>query len=110
MAAASARGRPPVLVDCLGTWLTALVDDADAWEQDIDAVHQMVVARTDEVVEALRACDHDVVVVTNEVGLGDRPRAPLRPALPRPARHVNQRVAAACDEVHLVVAGRVLRL
>ena len=24
--------------------------------------------------------------------------------------NVNQRVAAACDEVHLVVAGRVLRL
>lgn len=100
----------PVLVDCLGTWLTALVDDADAWEQDSDAVHQMVVARTDEVVEALRACDHDVVVVTNEVGLGIVPEHRSGRLFRDLLGIVNQRVAAACDEVHLVVAGRVLRL
>ena len=49
--------------------------------------------------------------MTNEVGLGVRARAPVRAALPRTcSAPVNQRVAAACDEVHLVVAGRVLRL
>ena len=100
----------PVLVDCLGTWLTALVDDAGAWEQDSDTVHQMVVARTDEVVEALRDCDHDVVVVTNEVGLGIVPEHRSGRLFRDLLGIVNQRVAAACDEVHLVVAGRVLRL
>ena len=100
----------PVLVDCLGTWLTALIDDADAWEQDSDTVHGMVLARTDEVVEALRACDHDVVVVTNEVGLGIVPEHRSGRLFRDLLGIVNQRVAAACDEVHLVVAGRVLRL
>ena len=100
----------PVLVDCLGTWLTALVDDAGAWEQDSDTVHQMVVARTDEVVDALRACDHDVVVVTNEVGLGIVPEHRSGRLFRDLLGIVNQRIAAACDEVHLVVAGRVLRL
>ena len=100
----------PVLVDCLGTWLTALIDDADAWEHDSDAVHQMVVARTDEVVDALRTCDHDVVVVTNEVGLGIVPEHRSGRLFRDLLGIVNQRVAAACDEVHLVVAGRVLRL
>ena len=100
----------PVLVDCLGTWLTALIDDADAWEHDSDTVHRMVVARTDEVVDALRTCVHDVVVVTNEVGLGIVPEHRSGRLFRDLLGIVNQRVAAACDEVHLVVAGRVLRL
>ena len=100
----------PVLIDCLGTWLTALVDDAGAWEQDSDSVHQIVVARTDEVVDALRACEHDVVVVTNEVGLGIVPEHRSGRLFRDLLGVVNQRVASVCDEVHLVVAGRVLRL
>ncbi len=100
----------PVLVDCLGTWLTALVDDADAWEQDSDTVHEMVLSRTDEVVDALRSCEHDVVVVTNEVGLGIVPEHRSGRLFRDLLGVVNQRVGAACDEVHLVVAGRVLRL
>ena len=100
----------PVLVDCLGTWLTALVDDADAWEQDSDTVHEMVLSRTDEVVDALRSCQHDVVVVTNEVGLGIVPEHRSGRLFRDLLGVVNQRVGAACDEVHLVVAGRVLRL
>ncbi len=100
----------PVLVDCLGTWLTALIDDAGAWEHDSDSVHAMVVTRTDEVVDALRGCDHDVVVVTNEVGLGIVPEHRSGRLFRDLLGVVNQRVAAACDEVHLVIAGRVLRL
>ncbi len=110
VAAAVRDADGPVLVDCLGTWLTALVDDAGAWEQDSDAVHEMVVARTDEVVDALRACDHDVVLVTNEVGLGIVPEHRSGRLFRDLLGVVNQRAAAACDEVHLVVAGRVLRL
>ena len=100
----------PVLVDCLGTWLTALIDAADAWEQDVDTVHDLVVTRIDEVAEAVRACEHDVVVVTNEVGLGVVPEHRSGRLFRDLLGTVNQRVAAACDEVHLVVAGRVLRL
>ena len=100
----------PVLVDCLGTWLTAVIDAAGAWEHDVDAVHQLVLARADEVVSALQTCDEDVVVVTNEVGLGVVPEHRSGRLFRDLLGTVNQRVAAACDEVHLVVAGRVLRL
>ena len=100
----------PVLIDCLGTWLTALIDAESAWEQDVDAVHDLVTARVDEVVEALRTCEEDVVVVTNEVGLGVVPEHRSGRLFRDLLGTVNQRVAAACDEVHLVVAGRVLRL
>ncbi|MDZ5661666.1 bifunctional adenosylcobinamide kinase/adenosylcobinamide-phosphate guanylyltransferase [Nocardioides sp. S-58] len=110
LAAAVRDAEAPVLVDCLGTWLTAVVDAADAWEQDGDAVLALVVARTDELTDALRATEQDVVLVTNEVGLGVVPEHRSGRLFRDLLGTVNQRVAAACDEVHLVVAGRVLRL
>lgn len=110
LAAVLTEAEDPLLIDCLGTWLTAVIDSADAWEHDADAVHELVLARTDEVVEALGRCEHDVVVVTNEVGLGVVPEHRSGRLFRDLLGTVNQRVAAACDEVHLVVAGRVLRL
>ena len=100
----------PLLVDCLGTWLTAIIDAENAWDKDSDAVHDLVLARTDEVVAALARCEQDVVLVTNEVGLGIVPEHRSGRLFRDLLGLVNQRVAAACDEVHLVVAGRVLRL
>ncbi len=100
----------PVLIDCVGTWLTAIIDAAGAWEQDADVVHSIVLARTDELVGAVRGCAHDLVLVTNEVGLGVVPEHRSGRLFRDLLGTVNQRLAAACDEVHLVVAGRVLRL
>ncbi|MBJ7453938.1 MAG: bifunctional adenosylcobinamide kinase/adenosylcobinamide-phosphate guanylyltransferase [Blastococcus sp.] len=110
LAGVLAEARDPLLVDCLGTWLTAIIDAEDAWEHDSDAVHDLVLARTDEVVAALVRCEQDVVLVTNEVGLGIVPEHRSGRLFRDLLGVVNQRVAAACDEVHLVVAGRVLRL
>ena len=100
----------PVLVDCLGTWLTALIDAAEAWDRPTDEVLALVVEQIDELVSGLVACDHDVVLVTNEVGLGVVPEHRSGRLFRDLLGTVNQQVAAACDEVHLVVAGRVLRL
>ena len=100
----------PVLIDCLGTWLTAVIDTEQAWESDSDAVLDLVLTRTDPVVGAVRECAHDVVVVTNEVGLGVVPEHRSGRLFRDLLGTVNQRIAAACDEVHLVVAGRVLKL
>lgn len=110
LAGVLAEADAPLLVDCLGTWLTAVIDAEGAWERDSDAVHDLVLARTDEVVAALTRCEQDVVLVTNEVGLGIVPEHRSGRLFRDLLGVVNQRVAAACDEVHLVVAGRVLRL
>ena len=69
-----------------------------------------MVSRVDEVVETLRDSSLDVVLVTNEVGLGVVPEHRSGRLFRDLLGTVNQRVAAACDEVHLVIAGRVLRL
>jgi adenosylcobinamide kinase/adenosylcobinamide-phosphate guanylyltransferase len=103
--ASALRTPGPVLVDCLGTWLTRLVDDAGLW----DARTEDVAAYVDEAVSGVVLGD-DVVLVTNEVGYGVVPEHRSGRLFRDLLGGVNQRFAAQCDEVHLVVAGRVLRL
>ncbi len=104
------RTAGPVLVDCLGTWLCRVVDDARLWEAPADEVAALVGARTREAADVVQERADDVVVVTNEVGLGVVPAHRSGRLFRDLLGTVNQIVAAACDEVHLVVAGRVLRL
>ena len=104
----SAQGA--VLVDCLGTWVTALVDEAGLWEAPEEQVRDVVERAADALVAALAAAPGPVVLVTNEVGLGVVPAHRSGRLFRDLLGTVNQRVGAACDEVHLVVAGRVLRL
>lgn len=99
-----------VLVDCLGTWLTAVLDGDRAWDRPAAAQHASLAAHLDPLVAALGATTRDAVLVTNEVGLGVVPSHRSGRVFRDLLGTVNQRVAAACDEVHLVVAGRVLRL
>lgn len=99
----------PVLVDCLGTWLTAVLDSKALWEAGSDDVTAVVEGLLDEVVAVLASRD-DVVLVTNEVGLGVVPVHRSGRLFRDLLGLVNQRLAAACDEVHLVIAGRVLTL
>jgi adenosylcobinamide kinase/adenosylcobinamide-phosphate guanylyltransferase len=100
----------PVIVDCLGTWLTAVLDEADAWDRPPGEVHALVEEAVAGFVSRLGAAIGPVVVVTNEVGLGVVPEHRSGRLFRDLLGRVNQAVAAACDEVHLVVAGRVLVL
>jgi adenosylcobinamide kinase/adenosylcobinamide-phosphate guanylyltransferase len=100
----------PVLVDCLGTWLTAVLDSASAWELPSPDVHDLLDAALGPAGAALAAHPGPVVLVTNEVGLGVVPEHRSGRLFRDLLGVVNQRLATACDEVHLVVAGRVLVL
>ncbi|MGN6250185.1 MAG: bifunctional adenosylcobinamide kinase/adenosylcobinamide-phosphate guanylyltransferase [Marmoricola sp.] len=99
-----------VLVDCLGTWLTGWVDAQQLW----DAPSAEVAAALDRTLApveiALRGTAYDVVLVSNEVGLGVVPAHRSGRLFRDLLGTVNQRLATACDEVHLVVAGRTLVL
>jgi len=99
----------PILIDCLGTWLTAVLDERSLWEASSDEITSTVNDLLDDVVAALATHDN-VVLVTNEVGLGVVPAHRSGRLFRDLLGLVNQRIATACDEVHLVIAGRVLRL
>jgi adenosylcobinamide kinase/adenosylcobinamide-phosphate guanylyltransferase len=60
--------------------------------------------------EAVLALHANVIVVSNEVGMGLVPPYPLGRAFRDALGRVNQRAAQLCDQVYLMVAGLPLRL
>ena len=109
LTSALAAADGPVLVDCLSTWVVALVDDAGLWEAPSADVGNLVGPHVDALCDVLGQVPQ-AVVVTNEVGLGVVPAHRSGVLFRDALGTVNQRVAEVCDEVHLVIAGRVLRL
>jgi adenosylcobinamide kinase/adenosylcobinamide-phosphate guanylyltransferase len=99
----------PVLIDCLSTWLTRLIDDIDAWE-DPERATTHLEKETASLVEALDATASDVVLVTNEVGLCVVPATSSGRLFRDELGRLNSAVGAASNQVFLVVAGRVLDL
>lgn len=99
-----------VLVDCLGTWLTAVIDELDGWDAVQEEWQPVLMDRLAATCEAIAAHDGTVVLVTNEVGLGVVPEHRSGRVFRDLLGIVNQRVATECEDVLLVVAGRVLRL
>lgn len=97
----------PLLLDCLGTWLTARMDLHRVWDAGaLDGVH----ADIDELVAAWRACPTVAVAVSNEVGSGVVPPAASGRLFRDLLGVLNARVAAESDQVVLLVAGRPLKL
>lgn len=107
-----ARTDGNVLVDCLGTWLTAVMDGGELWDAPADEVTRVVGRLAREAADVLGVRDQgvDTVLVTNEVGWGVIPEHRSGRLFRDLLGLVNQEVAAACDEVHLAIAGRVLKL
>ena len=99
-----------VLLDCLGTWVTGVVDALGTWDEPLPSWRRRFDAHLDAFLEAWRAHPGLGVAVTNEVGWGlvaeHRSGRVFTDLLGR----VNQAVAAECDDVVLVVAGRALHL
>ncbi len=111
LAAVLADGSRPVLIDCLGTWLTGVVDDADGWH-DLPAARALLATARLELLSALRNHGErrEIVVVSNEVGWSLVPMDPSGRFFADELGRLNAAVATVADRVHLVVAGRVLDL
>lgn len=110
LAEALADADGPVLVDCLGTWLTRLLDSWRAWDDEEATWASRLEAETAAFADAVRAHPHDVVVVTNEVGWGLVSEYRAGRLFADHLGRMNQTVASACDRVVLMVAGRPLEL
>ncbi|MFZ2624620.1 MAG: bifunctional adenosylcobinamide kinase/adenosylcobinamide-phosphate guanylyltransferase [Propionibacterium sp.] len=99
----------PVLVDCLGVWLTRILDDTDFWTDPAGA-GELVDRRVDELARAIAATPRRVVLVTNEVGSGVVPGTESGRGFRDRIGILNARIADACDELVLCVAGRAVSL
>ncbi|MGH3562119.1 MAG: bifunctional adenosylcobinamide kinase/adenosylcobinamide-phosphate guanylyltransferase, partial [Mycobacterium sp.] len=92
----------PLLVDCLGTWLTARMDRHRVWDGGpLDAVR----ADIDELVVAWRDCPVPAVAVSNEVGSGIVPTTVSGRFFRDLLGTLNARIGAECERVVLMVAG-----
>jgi adenosylcobinamide kinase/adenosylcobinamide-phosphate guanylyltransferase len=109
IAAAIREASGPVLVDCLGAWLTRLLDALGGWDDPTGVEGWLAKARAD-LQSAIADVDRDVVLVSDEVGMGPVPTTPTGRIFRDELAVLNSDVASTCDQVHLVVAGRVLDL
>ncbi|WP_037906224.1 bifunctional adenosylcobinamide kinase/adenosylcobinamide-phosphate guanylyltransferase [Actinacidiphila yeochonensis] len=103
---------PPMLVDCLSLWLTAVMDAAGAWEDAAwrDGAAAKVRAEVDALCAAWRATRRTVVAVSNEVGSGVVPATSAGRRFRDELGRLNAAVAARSEHVLLVVAGIPLPL
>jgi adenosylcobinamide kinase/adenosylcobinamide-phosphate guanylyltransferase len=93
------HGGTPTLVDDIGNWLTAAMDRRDAWN------HGSASGDVDELVAAVGTFGSPLVLVSPEVGLTVVPATPAGRQFADTLGSLNQRLAATCDRVVLVIAG-----
>jgi adenosylcobinamide kinase / adenosylcobinamide-phosphate guanylyltransferase len=98
----------PTLVDDLGTWLTGTLDRHHAWEDG--SVAAPVRAEIDDVIAAVGEFGSPLMLVSPEVGLTVVPATASGRRFADELGALNQRVAAVCDRVVLVVAGQALSI
>lgn len=103
------RAAEPLVIDCLGTWLTAVIERCGAWDDNPDAA-DAVAAELDAFVDAWRKTDRTVVAVSNEVGSGVVPATRSARLFQDQLGELNARIAAESDEVWFVTAGIPRRL
>jgi adenosylcobinamide kinase / adenosylcobinamide-phosphate guanylyltransferase len=100
-----------LLIDGIGTWLTAIMDKAGAWREPPAAGSlDRVGDRIEGLVSAWRQTRGLVVAVTDQVGDGLVPAHPAGRLFRDQLGWLNQRLAAESDLVLHVVAGRLASL
>lgn len=108
-ALATADGGDVVLVDDVATWLTNVLDDAEAWQRDSPALRRVAEQRA-ELAAAVDVCAARLVLVSAEVGLGVVPSTRSGRLFRDELGALNAQLADVCAQVVLVVAGVPLRL
>jgi uroporphyrin-III C-methyltransferase / precorrin-2 dehydrogenase / sirohydrochlorin ferrochelatase len=107
--AAPSAPAPPVLVDCLTTWLARVMDDCGAWEGGAEA-DRAVAGCLDRLLAAWQQTRRHVVAVSNEIGSGVVPETASGRRFRDELGQLNARIAAVSDEVWLCTAGIARRL
>jgi len=96
-----------ILLDCITLWLSNLLF---AYENQEVNIEERILADVRQLADILRKMTTPVILVSNEVGMGIVPENALARLYRDIAGKANQLLAAAADEVHVVISGIPLRL
>lgn len=91
-----------ILIDCLTLWLSNVMFGAEG-----DAQFRR---ERELLIDALKRARGEVLLVTNEVGMGIVPMGAVSRAFADEAGRLNQAVAGACEHAVMMVAGLPLTL
>ena len=91
------------VIDCLTLWLTQLL-------MPVEQSSPTANCPADGLLQAISACKAHIYLVSNEIGLGVIPLGAQTRAFVDALGSLNQRVAAVCSHVTLMVAGLPLPL
>jgi adenosylcobinamide kinase/adenosylcobinamide-phosphate guanylyltransferase len=107
--AEASAGQAAVIVDCLTLLMSNLLL---AGGEDVDAERatQRVLREVEELIEAAQATEADVIVVSNEVGMGVVPSTRLGRLFRDITGQAHQLLARAADEAYFMLAGLPQRL
>lgn len=100
-----------VLLDCITVMVTNLLfsaglDEENPTTEEINAVEEMITREIDKMlVQMKQNPSRELIMVTNELGMGLVPAYPLGRIFRDIAGRVNQRLAAASDQVYFVISG-----
>ena len=109
-AALAARPHECLLIDCLTLWVANCLWPASTPMVAAEPAIEGWQRERADFLAALAACAADVIVVSNEVGMGIVPADPGARLFRDEQGWINQAVAAACEEVFVVFGGLPLRL
>jgi adenosylcobinamide kinase/adenosylcobinamide-phosphate guanylyltransferase len=99
-----------VLIDCLTLWVSNLMYAAEQEGPEQGISEDQIAVLAEELACAARGCQGEVIMVTNEVGLGIVPDNPLARRYRDLVGRCNQVIAATADKVFLVSCGIPLRI
>lgn len=98
-----------ILLECITTMLTNLLfdetGDLSPELMDFVAIEESLNNQIDQLIEGCRISQCEIVIVTNELGLGIVPENRLARHFRDIAGRANQRLAQQATEVHFVVSG-----
>lgn len=106
----SESNKKVILLDCLTVMISNLLLEVDmTWDNIdsnvVDKIEENISYEIDNMIDAAKSYNGDVIVVTNEIGMGLVPEYKLGRIFRDIGGRMNKKVAYGADIVYLVVSG-----
>lgn len=110
------EGRDVILLDCLTNLVSnmMIMNPSLDWDtlidSEVDKIEKSIKKEIEEILNFVKSSSIDLIVVSNEVGMGLVPEYPLGRRFRDIAGRMNQYVADASNEAFLIVSGLPIKL